>query len=321
MIKDVNEPEVIDKFEPNVSSNEELVKNLSDFCDIRSKNEESKSQRPSRTGSAKSKHKKKIKNEDNLSIKELRIRMAHKFKKAKNISKDNKAQSKQPSVITKQLKKKISSRTSNIKYAQKKTEPQICPICGLSRISLSQHMATHSVDKPCKCEECGIFVKSPANLRKHMNLVHSENRPYKCNVCNMALKTANHLKRHTFTHTGERNFTCSHCGKAFIDADTRDRHQWLHNAERKMKCQYCGKLFHTRKGLLNHVGLHTGELPFKCGLCPKAFVNSQTASTHRRSHTIDQQFQCGTCVMRFKTFTLLKIHIKVEKHSLCFSQE
>lgn len=196
-----------------------------DFHGIMSESEETKLQTLPRTSCVKSKQKTKIKNEDDLSIDELRKRIKRKVNKAMQISKNMEVQAK-PGPAKKQLK--------NIKFDQKNTKPQICPICGVSRISLSQHMATHSEDKPCKCEECGIFVKSPANLRKHMNLVHTEHRPYKCDVCNMALKTANHLKRHTYTHTGERNFTCSHCGKAFIDADTRDRHQWRHNAERKV---------------------------------------------------------------------------------------
>lgn len=211
-------------------TDEEFVK---EFCDIISEREETTPQRPSRKSSIKSKQKKKIKNEDDLSIEELRKRMKLNVIKAINVSEGIEVQSK-PRPDKKQLIRTKNSYISQNKYEQKKTEPQVCPVCGVSRISLSQHMATHSEDKPCKCEECGIFVKSPANLRKHMKLVHSEHRPYKCNMCNMALKTANHLKRHTFTHTGVREFTCSHCGKAFIDADTRDRHQWRHNAERKV---------------------------------------------------------------------------------------
>lgn len=196
-------------------------------------------------------------------------------------------------------------------------EPQICPICGVMRINLNQHMICHSEEKLCKCDVCGTFVKTQATLRKHMIRVHTDYRPYKCDVCNVALKTANHLKRHMLTHSRDRNFTCSCCNKTFLAAATRDRHQWRHNAERNIKCQHCPKLFLTQEGLLNHVGRHTGELSFNCDFCPKAFVDSNAVSVHRRKHhKIDNFYHCGTCNMRYKNLKLLKIHIQADKHSL-----
>lgn len=151
-------------------------------------------------------------------------------------------------------RKSMKRKIKRVRITTDSEEPQMCPICGVMRINLNQHIISHSEEKLYKCDVCGTFVKTQATLRKHMLRVHTDHRPYKCDVCHVALKTTNHLKRHMLTHISDRNFTCSCCNKTFLAAATRDRHQWRHNAERNIKCQHCPKLFLTQEGLLNHVG-------------------------------------------------------------------
>jgi KRAB domain-containing zinc finger protein len=106
-------------------------------------------------------------------------------------------------------------------------------------------MYTHSdsVEKPYKCEECGI-----AFIRKH------------------------YLIRHATCHTGEKPFSCDECDKKFRTKGDLQRHERLHGEKPEViqfKCKICGKRYCAQSGLLRHERAHKGEKPHKCEICSK----------------------------------------------------
>ena len=68
------------------------------------------------------------------------------------------------------------------------------------------------------CEECGKQFRSSYGLSQHI-LSHSDERPHKCDRCPMRFKKKSALSQHYTRHTGEgRKNVCKTCGKTFIQA-------------------------------------------------------------------------------------------------------
>lgn len=145
--------------------------------------------------------------------------------------------------------------------------------------------------------------------------MHVAVRKYHCDICKFAFKSRAHLIRHMLSHSKIRNYECHVCGHRFRDSHTRNLHVRLHAEDKRIKCPYCDKRFMAPNRLKNHIGIHTGEHPYNCELCPKQFKYSASATVHRREHMIDKSYyQCGSCEFQVKPFSLLKVHLRTEKH-------
>ena len=83
----------------------------------------------------------------------------------------------------------------------------VCWICGLDlqkSLQFEEHMVEqHSVDKPYRCEDCGVTFKRKAHLDRHRR-IHLPTRPYQCGICGKGFTRNEHVRRHSFTHSGEK---------------------------------------------------------------------------------------------------------------------
>lgn len=71
-----------------------------------------------------------------------------------------------------------------------------------------------------------LFFKS-WDLKLHLN-VHSEEKPYKCMECEVSLRSSASLIVHMRGHSGEKPFHCETCGKDFNQGSNMRTHKKTH---------------------------------------------------------------------------------------------
>lgn len=120
-----------------------------------------------------------------------------------------------------------------------------CPICHRvypMQKRLTQHMKTHSSEKPHMCDKCGKSFKKRYTFKMHL-LTHIQNcgnSLFKCEFCEVTCNDKKQLLNHQLSHTNDKPF----------------------------KCDYCKYSTSKEDFLLSHIAIkHTGEKPFCCDLC------------------------------------------------------
>ncbi|XP_062854809.1 zinc finger protein 335-like [Trichomycterus rosablanca] len=153
------------------------------------------------------------------------------------------------------------------KERRRKTEvtPKVsefpCPICHRvypMQKRLTQHMKTHSSEKPHMCDKCGKSFKKRYTFKMHL-LTHIQNcgnSLFKCEFCDLTCSDKKQLLNHQLTHTNDKPFRCDYCKYSTSKEDF----------------------------LLSHIAIkHTGEKPFSCEMC-------HFMTRHRKN--IRQHMQC-----------------------------
>ncbi|XP_048449743.1 zinc finger protein 335-like, partial [Rhincodon typus] len=107
---------------------------------------------------------------------------------------------------------------------------------------LTQHLKTHSAEKPHMCDKCGKSFKKRYTFKMHL-LTHIQalgNSRFKCEFCDYVCENKKLLLNHQLSHTTDKPFKCDFCKYSTIKEDF----------------------------LVSHVAIkHTGEKPFSCDLC------------------------------------------------------
>nr|XP_046236059.1 zinc finger protein 25-like isoform X2 [Scatophagus argus] len=208
-----------------------------------------------------------------------------------------------------------------------------CHICGetfLCVLSLDEHVAAHSGEKPYECEVCLDAFALKASLENHQKLhqadgvfeakeqfkarvrTRTNNKTHLCGVCGKSLSDYRSLSRHKMTHSGERPHSCQVCGRRFKLPGTLRQHEKIHTyRERSYLCDVCCKMFLTSKQLQIHMRTHTNEKPFHCGECGKGFTTKGPLTIHMRVHTGETPYRCPDCGWSFKRKINLDNHVTV----------
>lgn len=120
-----------------------------------------------------------------------------------------------------------------------------CPICRRvypMQKRLTQHMKSHSTEKPHMCDKCGKSFKKRYTFKMHL-LTHIQNcgnSLFKCEFCDYTCNDKKHLLNHQLSHTNDKPF----------------------------KCEECRYSTSKEEFLVSHIAIkHTGEKPFSCDLC------------------------------------------------------
>uniref|UniRef100_A0A3B4VD14 Zinc finger protein 846-like n=2 Tax=Seriola dumerili TaxID=41447 RepID=A0A3B4VD14_SERDU len=189
-----------------------------------------------------------------------------------------------------------------------------CHTCGesfLSVLSLNEHVAGHSGERPYKCHVCHAAFALMASLENHQKL-HEEGKPHKCYTCHKVFELEEQLKAHRRIHTSKKTHLCGVCGKSLSDHRSLSRHKMIHSGERPHSCQVCGRSFKLPGTLRQHEKIHTDrERSYLCDVCCKMFLTSKQLQIHMRTHTNEKPYHCGECGKGFSTKGPLTIHMRV----------
>ncbi len=160
--------------------------------------------------------------------------------------------------------------------------PFSCSQCGNTfkwKVSLMNHVRSHSGEKPFSCCQCGNTFRCKENLTNHM-LIHAGIKPFTCSQCGKSFTKKRQLKDHLVTHTSEKPFSCSQCGKSFTRKANLKNHMLIHAGIKPFTCSQCGKSFTQKGDLKNHLVTHSSEKPFSCSQCGNTFTRKANLKKH-----------------------------------------
>ncbi|TFK02242.1 poly(rC)-binding protein 4 [Platysternon megacephalum] len=134
-----------------------------------------------------------------------------------------------------------------------------CPVC--SRVypmqkRLTQHMKTHSTEKPHMCDKCGKSFKKRYTFKMHL-LTHIQaiaNRRFKCEFCDYVCEDKKILLNHQLSHMNDKPYKCSCCKYSTFREDFLVSHMAVkHTGGKPFACEYCHFTTKHKKNLRLHV--------------------------------------------------------------------
>ncbi|KAM6112923.1 zinc finger protein 335 isoform 2-T2 [Pterocles gutturalis] len=134
-----------------------------------------------------------------------------------------------------------------------------CPVC--NRIypmqkRLTQHMKTHSTEKPHMCDKCGKSFKKRYTFKMHL-LTHIQaiaNRRFKCEFCDYVCEDKKVLLNHQLSHMNDKPYKCSFCKYSTFSEDFLVSHMAVkHTGGKPFACEFCHFTTKHKKNLRLHV--------------------------------------------------------------------
>ncbi|XP_035712182.1 zinc finger protein 135-like isoform X2 [Folsomia candida] len=167
-----------------------------------------------------------------------------------------------------------------------------CTLCGMdfkSRTELTQHIPTHTTEKPYKCTTCGKSFARRGDMKSHEK---SRRHVSKCHVCPQTFFSRHGLQYHVrVVHENQRNYPCTFCDMKFSQSLTLKRHvEAKHAANKDLKiysCEKCEFKSKSKNNLASHRMRHN-PARIGCYFCAKRFFRFNELVPHCRVHTLEK---------------------------------
>ncbi|KAI5095033.1 zinc finger protein 335 isoform X2 [Silurus meridionalis] len=170
----------------------------------------------------------------------------------------------------------------------------VCDYSSVYKKDVVRHSAVHNKEKSKKtgltpkvsefpCPVCHRVYPMQKRLTQHMK-THSSEKPHMCDKflteitfilctlqCGKSFKKRYTFKMHLLTHIqncGNSLFKCEFCEVTCNDKKQLLNHQLSHTNDKPFKCDYCKYSTSKEDFLVSHIAIkHTGEKPFCCDMC------------------------------------------------------
>ncbi|XP_061076437.1 zinc finger protein 335 isoform X2 [Conger conger] len=133
-----------------------------------------------------------------------------------------------------------------------------CPVCNRvypMQKRLTQHMKTHSTEKPHMCDKCGKSFKKRYTFKMHLlTHIQSYGNRFKCEFCEYTCDNKKLLLNHQLSHTTDKPFKCDYCKYSTTKEDFLVSHMAIkHTGEKPFSCDFCHFMTKHKKNLRLHV--------------------------------------------------------------------
>uniref|UniRef100_A0A3Q3VMS4 C2H2-type domain-containing protein n=1 Tax=Mola mola TaxID=94237 RepID=A0A3Q3VMS4_MOLML len=133
----------------------------------------------------------------------------------------------------------------------------LCPVCHRvypMQKRLTQHMKTHSSEKPHMCDKCGKSFKKRYTFKMHLlTHIQSLGDSFKCEFCDYTCDNKKLLLNHQLSHTNDRPFKCDFCKYSTSKEEFLVSHLAIKHTEKPFSCTMCHFMTKHRKNLRLHV--------------------------------------------------------------------
>ncbi|XP_030752940.1 oocyte zinc finger protein XlCOF6-like isoform X3 [Sitophilus oryzae] len=236
------------------------------------------------------------------------------------------------------------------KHAQKNIRK--CPICGIPKRNMSQHMRIHLAPEERQwfaCTHCDKKYRSKPVLRHHHETNHIDPRStdaqrnmHKCSICSYQTRNMSYFRRHQKIHLARENrqlFACAHCSRKYTTKRNLGRHiedyhidSRSNDAQKDIrKCSICG--YQTRnvtqfgRHQIIHLAPEERQL-FACTFCEKKYrdkywLKYHIQKKHHDSRSKKEQkkiYRCSLCSYqtprKFRFETHNNIHLPPEERPM-----
>ncbi|XP_077438367.1 zinc finger protein 335-like isoform X2 [Vanacampus margaritifer] len=158
---------------------------------------------------------------------------------------------------------------------------ETCDYSSVYRKDVIRHSAVHNKEKKKKtdvmatatefpCPVCQKVYPMQKRLTQHLK-THSAEKPHMCDKCGKSFKKRYTFKMHLLTHlqsVGDSTFKCEFCEYTCGNKKLLLNHQLSHTTDRPFKCDHCKYTTSKEDFLVSHLAIkHTGDKPFACSMC------------------------------------------------------
>jgi hypothetical protein len=146
----------------------------------------------------------------------------------------------------------------------KKYQCAICTVEFDEKLELKEHLEKHALEKPFKCDICGVRFANQAGQKRHKLRIHDTKlKTHNCDKCSKKFFDKHDLKRHLKIHKKD----CNKCGKKLGAAGTphncseaeKKRNKEESENDPELKCTICGVFTSNKISWGYHMWKHTKD--------------------------------------------------------------